>query len=216
MNESKFDSDLALRELVAAIVAGDAAVVARMLTETPNLSTATFQAGATRTAAKESFVDAVRRYIVIGDTALHFAAAAYQTDVARKLIASGANVRARNRFGDEPLHAAAIGSPGSTKWNPAAQSATITFLIKSGADPNAASKRGVTPLHIAVRTRSAAAVTSLLDLGVDPTRTNKNGSSPMLLAQHNTGRPGSGSPEAKAQQQGIVLLLEQRVQLPCS
>ena len=214
MNGSKFDSDLALREIVAAIVAGDAAAVARKLAETPILSTATFRAGATRTDAKESFVDAVRRYIVIGDTALHFAAAAYQTDIARKLIASGANVRAPNHFGDEPLHAAASASPGSPRWNPEAQSATITFLIESGADPNAASKRGVTPLHIAVRTRSAAAVRTLLDLGADPTRKNKNGSTPMLLAQHNTGRPGSGSPEANAQQQEIVLLLEQRIQGP--
>jgi hypothetical protein len=208
MNESKFDSDLALREMVAAIVAADAAAVSRMLTGSPHLSTASFQAGATRSAAKESFIDAVKRYIVVGDTALHFAGAAYQTEIARMLLAAGADVRARNRFGDQPLHAAAAGGPGSHRWNPSAQSATIACLVEAGADPNAASKRGVTPLHIAVRTRCAAAVSALLDLGADPTRTNKNGSTPMLLAQHNTGRPGSGSPEAKAQQQEIVRMLD--------
>jgi hypothetical protein len=34
----------------------------------------------------------------------------------------------------------------------------------------------------------------------------------MLLAIHNTGRGGTGLPEAKAQQQEIVTLLEQSIQ----
>ena len=69
---------------------------------------------------------------------------------------------------------------------------------------------GVTPLHRAVRTRCAAAVRVLLDNGADIRRRNKSGSTPMLLATQNTGRSGAGSPEAKAQQQEIVRLLEQR------
>jgi hypothetical protein len=68
---------------------------------------------------------------------------------------------------------------------------------------------GVTPLHRAVRTRSAAAVAALLEHGADARRKNKNGSTPMLLATQTTGRGGSGSPEAKAQQGEIVRLLEQ-------
>jgi ankyrin repeat protein len=149
------------------------------------------------------------RYIVAGDTALHFAAAAYRPEIVRQLIAAHANVHARNRFGDQPLHAAAKGNPGSPFWNPVAQAATIAFLVGVGADPNAASKRGVTPLHIAVRTRCASAVRTLLGLGADPTRTNKNGSTPMLLAHLNTGRGGTGSPEAKAEQQEILQLLKE-------
>ena len=211
MVESTLDSDRFLREMVSAIVAGDLAAVNRLLASAPHLATATFQCGATRAAAKESFIEAVKRYIVAGDTALHFAAAAYQTELARKLIESGADIHARNRFGDQPLHAAAAGNPNSPGWNSAAQAAAIAFLIEAGADPNAASKRGVTPLHIAVRTRCAGAVQTLLELGADPARTNKNGSTPMLLAQHNTGRPGSGSPETKAQQQEIMQLLAQRL-----
>ncbi len=209
MRESSVDSDQVLREMVAAIVKGDAATVDRLLKEAPGSLGAFFCAGATRASAKDFFIDAVMRYIVAGDTALHFAAAAYQTQIARTLIAAGADVRARNRFGDEPLHAAASGSPGLQRWNPVAQSATIALLIEAGADPNAASKRGVTPLHIAVRTRCAAAVRTLLDLGADPSRKNKNGSTPMLLAQHNTGRGGSGSLEAKAEQQQILQLLKE-------
>ena len=37
---------------------------------------------------------------------------------------------------------------------------------------------------------------------------NKNGSTPMQLATKMTGRGGSGSPEAKAQQEEIVRILE--------
>jgi ankyrin repeat protein len=208
MAETRLDLDRELRELVAAIVAANSATVSQLLAASPQLATSSFQSGATRSSAKEFFVPAAMRYIVAGDTALHFAAATYQPEIANQLITGGANVRARNRFGDEPLHAAAKGNPGSPFWNPVAQAATIASLVEAGADPNAASKRGVTPLHIAVRTRCAGAVRTLLDLGADPTRTNKNGSTPMLLAHHNTGRGGSGSPEAKAQQQEIIRMLE--------
>ena len=94
-------------------------------------------------------------------------------------------------------------------WNPRAQAATVAYLIAAGADPNAVDTNGVTPLHRAVRTRCAAAVKALLEGGADPRRRNGNGSTAMLLATHNTGRGGSGSPEAKAQQKEIERLLEQ-------
>jgi hypothetical protein len=65
----------------------------------------------------------------------------------------------------------------------------------------------VTPLHRALRTRCALAVGALLDGGADVGGKNKSGATPMDLATQNTGRGGSGSPEAKAQQQEIVRLL---------
>ena len=207
MGASKLHPDQALRGLVAAIVAADSATVTRLLKAAPELATARFEGGATRQSSRDTFIDAVRRYIVAGDSALHFAAAAHSPEVARLLLAAGADVRTRNRFGDEPLHAAAVGHPGDPGWNPDAQAATISFLVESGADPNAANKRGVAPLHIAVRTRSAAAVRRLIELGAEPTRPNGNGSTPLLLAQQNTGRSGSGSPEAKAEQQQILNIL---------
>jgi ankyrin repeat protein len=101
-----------------------------------------------------------------------------------------------------------MGNPGSSWWNPAAQAATIACLIEAGADPNATDMDAVTPLHRAVRTRCAAAVAALLAHGADVRRRNKNGSTPMLLATRTTGRGGSGSPAAKAQQKEIVHLLE--------
>src|SRR6516164_7535949 len=89
--------------------------------------------------------------------------------------------------------------------------ATVAHLIEAGADPNATDKSGVTPLHRAVRTRCAAAVKALLEAGADPRRKNKSGSTPMLLATQNTGRGGSGSSEAKAQQELIVQLLREHL-----
>jgi ankyrin repeat protein len=147
--------------------------------------------------------------IYVGDTALHFAAASYRPDMVTQLMKAGANVRARNRRGCEPLHSASVGGPGSPRWNPAAQSAAIVRLIEAGADPNAQNMDGATPLHRAVRTRCAEAVRTLLQHGADPSIRNKRGSAPVQLAIHTTGRGGSGSPEAKAQQQEILRLLQQ-------
>lgn len=203
-------SDLALWKLVGAIVGGDAAGVSRLLAASPPLASACFHIGATRQTAKKNFLHQIGRYVVAGDTALHIAAAAYEAEIVRQLITAGADVRAKNRHGDEPLHAAAVGLPGSPRWNPSGQAATIVCIIEARADPNAIDKRGVSPLHRAVRTRCAVAVRTLLECGADPARKNKNGSTPMLLAIQNTGRGGTGSPEAKSQQQEILRLLERR------
>jgi Ankyrin repeats (many copies)/Ankyrin repeat len=193
--------------LVQAIVRADEDTVAALLAARPPLAAAPFAVGATRQDPKEYHLDDAG-YIHQGDSALHVAAMTHQPLMVRKLIAAGADIRAKNRMGAEPLHCAAMGSPGSPKWNPDAQAATIACLIAAGADPNALDKRGVAPLHRAVRTRCAAAVEALLDAGADARLKNKNGSTPLLLATQNTGRGGSGSPEAKAQRARIFQLLE--------
>ncbi len=200
-------SDAELMRLVRAIATADDAVVFGLLAADPALAKARFAVGATRQTAKTYRIAEIGHYAYAGDTALHIAAAAYRKEVVRKLIAMGADARARNRRGAEPLHYAVDGSPGSCSWNPRAQAATVVRLIAAGADPNALDKSGVTPLHRAVRTRCAAAVKALLDGGADPRRKNANGSTPQLLATQSTGRGGSGSPEAKAQQAMIIRLL---------
>jgi Ankyrin repeats (many copies) len=197
-----------LISLVRAIVTNDSAAAWRLLAAAPTLANAHFAQGATRQAANAYYLREIDHYVYAGDTALHIAAAAYQRKIARKLVTMRADVRARNRRGAEPLHYAVDGVPGSGRWNPRAQAATIAYLIEMGADPNATDRSGVTPLHRAVRTRCAAAVRALLDGGADPRRNNKNGSTPMQLATQNTGRGGSGSPDSKAQQAEILRLLE--------
>jgi ankyrin repeat protein len=57
----------------------------------------------------------------------------------KALLAVGANVNGRNRFGEMPLHVAAIRG----------HRAILELLIDEGADVNAENKRGLTPLHAA-------------------------------------------------------------------
>lgn len=202
-------SEQLLRRLVDVMVANDGALFAELLAGTPELATASFAQGATRQGESPgaNFIQEIGHNIYAGDTALHFAAAAYRPQMVEVLIRAGANVRAKNRRGGEPLHAAAFGSPGSVRWDPAAQAATIVCLIQAGADPNAQNMDGATPLHRAVRTRCAGAVRVLLEHGADRSMRNKNGSTAIDLAGKTTGRSGSGSAEAKAQQAEILRLL---------
>jgi ankyrin repeat protein len=201
-------ADAALHRLMEAIAQGDDDAVSRLLADAPGLAQATLHEGATRTAAKAHFLTAIGHYVYAGDTALHVAAAAHSPGIARMLLDLGADVNARNRRGAAPLHYAADGSPASAAWNPDAQAAATACLIAAGADPNAVDRSGVAPLHRAVRTRCAAAVSALIAGGADVSRGNASGSTPMRLATQQTGRGGSGSPQAKAQQAEIIDLLE--------
>jgi hypothetical protein len=199
-----------VRGLVEVIVSGDSATAIRLLEASPHLATARATEGATRQTPKQNFFDQIRHYMYSGDSALHMAAAACQLPVVEKLIAMGADVCARNRRGGEPLHYAVdVGSELPT-WSAGAQCKIIATLIRSGADPNAVDKRGVAPLHRAIRNRYAEAVKALIAGGADPHAPNRNGSMPMLLATHNTGKSGSGSTDAKVQQEQILRILEER------
>ena len=197
------------RAFVEVVVSGDVATAIRLLDASPRLAREHSARCATRQAAKENFFDSIQHYIAEGDTALHVGAAARQTRIVKELIARGADVRAKNRRGAEPLHYAVDGGPGSPVWNPDEQAMIITELIRAGADPNVPDKSGVAPLHRAVRNRCAAAVKALIEAGADPRAPNRNGSTPMLLATLNTGKSGSGSPAAKEQQQEILRILKQ-------
>jgi hypothetical protein len=190
------------------IVLGDQARAAGLLAGAPELALARLAVGVGRPRAEEYFLDEIDHQVHAGDTALHVAAAAYEAGLARALVNAGAIVAAANRRGAEPLHYAVDGIPGSARWNPAAQQETVLCLVELGADPNAVDKNGTTPLHRAVRNRCAAAVKALLDVGADPHATNRSGSTAMQLALWTTGRGGSGSAPARAQQQEILRLLQ--------
>jgi hypothetical protein len=193
------DKDLA--SLLRAIGTGDGAAAMEQIEATPALSVARLAR------SHEFFIAECHAQVYEGDTALHAAAFAYDTEIARSLVGQGADVRARNRRGAEPLHAAVIGVPGSGNWDPTRQRAVIAYLVEVGADPNAKALGGVTPLHRAVRNRCSAAVDALLRAGADPRLANDNGSTAIELAQWTTGRGGVGSVAAKAEQRIIVELL---------
>lgn len=198
------------RAFVEVIVAGDTQTAIGLLDASPHLAKERAARGAIRQESEANFFDRIKHYIYEGDTALHMAAAAKQARIAAELIARGAEVRARNRRGAEPLHYAVDGGPGSPVWDPDAQTLIIAGLMRAGADPNAVDKSGVTPLHRAVRNRCAAAVKALIDGGADPRVPNGNGSTAILLATRNTGKSGSGSPGAKEQQQQILRILREQ------
>ncbi len=208
MTASDIHDDL-FRVCVEAIVAGDDATVSNLLDASPTLALARAGRGATRQAPNHDFFVRIMHYMYEADTALHMAAAAYRSRIVDELIAKGADIRARNRRGAEPLHYAVDGGAGLSVWDDSAQAKIISRLIQAGADPNAVDKSGVAPLHRAVRNRSAAAVKALIDGGADPRAPNRSGSTPLLLAIQSTGKSGSGSIEAKAQQSEILRLLEE-------
>jgi ankyrin repeat protein len=199
-------ADRAFLDFVRLVVRGPFDEVSRRVTDTPALATTSSEVGATRQEAFNFFFAEIRHYLYRGDTALHMAAAAFRRPVAELLVAHGANCRARNRRGAEPLHYAA----DANHRNPAAQAETIEYLSSAGADPNAFDNSGVAPLHRAIRTRSLAAVRALVDAGADPRQPNKSGSTPLHLAVQPTGKGGSGSERARQQQAGIISLLLER------
>jgi len=195
-----------LLDFVRLVVGGDIDRVSVSLARSPALATTAAGMGATRQRASDFFFTEISHYFYAGDTALHMAAAAFRRPVAELLMARGADCRAKNRRGAEPLHYAA----DANHWNPTAQTETISYLLSVGADPNAVDNSGVAPLHRAVRTRSLAAVRSLLDGGANVKQPNNAGSTPLHLAVQTTGKSGSGSPSAREQQAAIVQLLLER------
>lgn len=108
-----------------------------------------------------------------GATRLHWAA--YNDDIAaaRKLIDTGADVKAANRYGLTPLSLACTnGSAEMTR-----------LLLEAGADANAALPGGETPLMTAARSGNAAVVKLLLAHGakVDP-REDRHGQTALMWA----------------------------------
>ena len=190
-------------EFIRLVVAGDTDRVSRRLRAAPTLAAMASPVGATRQQATDFFFTAISHYLYSGDTPLHIAAAASSRPMAELLVSHGADCRARNRRGAEPLHYASDGN----RSEPLSQASVIEFLVSIGAEPNAVDKSGVAPLHRAVRARSVAAVKALLDRGAELRQPNKSGSTPLHLAVQNTGASGSGSDEARRNQAAIIKLL---------
>src|SRR3954464_2276202 len=118
MRDTAAPEQKALHALLRVIASRDCETTSRLLAESPTLARLAVKVGATRQAAGAYFLEEIGHYVYAGDTPLHIAAAADARDVAEQLVASGANVRARNRRGAEPIHYASEGSPNSMAWQP--------------------------------------------------------------------------------------------------
>jgi len=93
-----------------------------------------------------------------GSTALHWAAYKDDADMAKLLLASGANVKAATRIGGlTPLFMASKNGNASI----------IEALLTAGADANSVNEHGTTPLMLAAASGSANAVKALVQHGAD-------------------------------------------------
>lgn len=118
----------------------------------------------------------------------------------RSLLQAGAEVDARTRLGETPLHIAA----GSVR-----NSAVITTLIQAGADVHARDRFRNTPLHKAAENGTPASVRALLQAGADPhARTRRFGEGIGIGLSSRGGPTPLHSAAANPDQDVAALLLE--------
>lgn len=109
-----------------------------------------------------------------GFTALHFAAFFGKAEAARLLLEHGAavGVYTRNRFANQPLHAAAAGRHVEV----------CRILLAAGADVHATQHGGFTPLHESAQHGDVEMSELFLSAGADPAATTDAGETPAETA----------------------------------
>ena len=90
-------------EFMHDVVTGEIESLSRRLSASPSFATISSEVGATREDPATYFFTEISHYLYAGDTALHMAAAAFRRPVAELLVSRGADCRAKNRRGAEPL-----------------------------------------------------------------------------------------------------------------
>ena len=119
-----------------------------------------------------------------GRTALHYATSSQFTNVStvQALINKGANVKAVDKAGLNPLHMCVLPTvlvPVMEEEDEFPEKAgvcdVIQLLASAGLDVNSTDSAGFTPLHFALREKDVAVITKLLQLGADTTLKTRTG-----------------------------------------
>ena len=114
-----------------------------------------------------------------GNTRLHLAARENDAAAITRMIEEGADVHARDAYGETPLHQAASWSQGPE---------IITALVGAGADVDATDKKGQTPLHHAAQhSHGPGILGTLLELGADLDARDHEGATALHCAARRAG-----------------------------
>ena len=107
-------------------------------------------------------------------TDLHLAADLHLAGLAKALIATGADVNAKDKDQNTPLHTAATSN----------NSEVAEILIKAGADIHALDKDHFTPLHSAAVVNAVDVATKLIEAGADVVARDKYDATPLHVAAY--------------------------------
>jgi ankyrin repeat protein len=122
------------------------------------------------------------------DQDLFAAAVRDDTREVERLLATGANVNARDKAGWTPLHKAMerfASAPSGSRAPDAemvAVAGTAEVLLSRGADVNVRSGNGIAPIHSAAATGEKTLVQLLIGRGADVRATSSDGVTPLFLA----------------------------------
>ncbi|XP_055383981.1 ankyrin-3 isoform X2 [Condylostylus longicornis] len=144
---------------------------------------------------------------VRGETPLHLAARAKQTDIIRILLRNGAQVDVKAREGQTPLHVASrlgnidivmlllqhganVDSKTKDLYTPLhitakeGQEEVASVLLENNANIDATTKKGFSPLHLAAKYGNVNVAQLLLQKGAQVDTQGKNGVTPLHVANH--------------------------------
>ncbi|KIY43808.1 ankyrin [Fistulina hepatica ATCC 64428] len=122
----------------------------------------------------------------------HYAASKARIDIGRLLLSRGADINAKDKANQVPLHRAA--TTGSVGF--------IRLLLDSAVPPNktrlnTADRVGNTPLHLAMESAHAEVAVMLILAGADRTRLNNDQETPEDV-------PGVGGTEQRKARQHVI------------